>query len=350
MDLEAAVLGGAVFGGGGGGSIAAARALGVEALAAGEPRRVSIDEVPDHGLLVTLSLVGAPSRESTVSPADDLVRAAERLIESLKEPPVGFIPSEVGAGGMVVCWPAAIRLGLPVVDAPANGRAHPIAAMGSMGLARDPEFQSRQAVVGRWGDDGFELGLEGRLEWVDRLVRRAAAGGSGLVAVARNAVPASYVRQHGACGAMTRAQRVGEEARSRQAAGGAAVAGAIADALEATVCFEGRLGSREKSSRPDAEGLDAGVLRLEGADGSRARITYWNEFMTLEREGERLFTFPDLILTLDAETGLPLGSTEVAAGTRVLVLGVPRERLLLGSGAKDPALLALVERVVGGPR
>lgn len=347
VDLEAAVLGGAIFGGGGGGSISAARALGLEALEAGEPRLISIDDVPADGLLLTLSLVGAPSREREGSPFEDIARAAERMMESLEPKPAGFIPSEVGAGGMVLCWPASVRLGVPVVDAPANGRAHPIGAMGSMGLARDPDFHSRQAVVGRAGGDRFEMIVEGEIEKVDRIVRRAAALSGGLVAVARNPVPASYVRAHAACGAMERALQIGAAARARQSEGGRAVAEEIRTRLGATVFLEAQVVSREESQAREAEGLDAGTVLLESSDGRPVELTFWNEYMTLERVGDRLATFPDLILTLDAESGLPLGSSQVRTGARLLAMAVPRERLLLGSGVKDPLLLSRVEKVVG---
>jgi len=350
MDLEAAVLGGAIFGGGGGGSISSARSLGLQALESGEPRLASIEDVPADGLLLTLSLVGAPSRESGVSPADDLIRAAERMMERLGQECVGFIASEVGAGGMVLCWPAAVRLGLPVVDAPTNGRAHPIGAMGSMGLAADPHFQSRQAVVGQAGGDRFEMTVEGTIDKVDPIVRRAAALGSGLVAVARNPVPASYVRAHAACGAMRRALEIGAAAQARQAQGARAVAEEIRSRLGATVLFEARVASRHESTAREAEGLDAGTVVLEASNGRQLELTYWNEYMTLDQiDGgrERLATFPDLIVTLDAASGLPFGSAEVVAGRCLFVVAVPRGRLLLGSGVKDPLQLSRVEKVVG---
>ncbi len=34
-------------------------------------------------------------------------------------------------------------------------------------------------------------------------------------------------------------------------------------------------------------------------------MTFWNEYMTLEKDGERYATFPDLIMTLDAKTARP---------------------------------------------
>jgi hypothetical protein len=71
--------------------------------------------------------------------------------------------------------------------------------------------------------------------------------------------------------------------------------------------------------------------------------------MTLEQEGERLGTFPDLIALMDLSTGLPLPSANLQEGQKVLVILVPKGKLILGAGVKDPELLKEAEKVVGKP-
>ena len=54
----------------------------------------------------------------------------------------GIIPNENGAGSGVNGWIQAAALNLPMVDAPANGRAHPTGLMGAMGLHRQKDYHS----------------------------------------------------------------------------------------------------------------------------------------------------------------------------------------------------------------
>jgi DUF917 family protein len=146
--LEAAILGGAVLGGGGGGSMRKGRANGREALSSGRLRLVDIDDVPPDATLITGSAVGAPAATEAQALPKDYVRAVELLSENGCPKPEGFIPNECGGSSITNGWVPAALLGLPVVDALCNGRAHPTGTMGSMGLHRDPEYVSRQAAAG----------------------------------------------------------------------------------------------------------------------------------------------------------------------------------------------------------
>ena len=71
--------------------------------------------------------------------------------------------------------------------------------------------------------------------------------------------------------------------------------------------------------------------------------------MTLERDGERLASFPDLIMTLDAATARPLVSAAIAPGQRVALITVPRERLILGATMANRKLLRPIEEIIGKP-
>ena len=71
--------------------------------------------------------------------------------------------------------------------------------------------------------------------------------------------------------------------------------------------------------------------------------------MTLEIDGQRLATFPDLLTTLDAATGRPISTADMKEGLQVAVLQAPRCNLLLGAGMRDPALFAVAEQAVGKP-
>ena len=71
--------------------------------------------------------------------------------------------------------------GLPVVDVPCNGRAHPTGVMGSMNLHKVKDYKTVQACVGGNPDTGnhVECFFEGSIEHTSKLVRLASieAGG-----------------------------------------------------------------------------------------------------------------------------------------------------------------------------
>jgi DUF917 family protein len=99
-----------------------------------------------------------------------------------------------------------------------------------------------------------------------------------------------------------------------------------------------------------AGGFDTGVLQVETGDES-FELTFWNEYITLEKVGlgqpGRLATFPDLIATLDLDSGDPVSSADVKEGQGIAVVVVPASELLLGAGVKDPGLYKAVEETVG---
>jgi DUF917 family protein len=89
-------------------------------------------------------------------------------------------------------------------------------------------------------------------------------------------------------------------------------------------------------------GYDVGSLRVADVE-----LSFWNEYMTAERGAGRLATFPDLIATLDAKSGDPVVTAELTDGRELLVVAVPKARLILGAGIRRPESLAPAEAAVG---
>lgn len=338
---EAAILGGCVLGGGGGGGMSKGRRNVAQALALGVLRLVDADDIAPETVVVTGSAVGAPAAKSAHALPMDYVRVVEILTENGSPAPGGFIPNECGGSSITNGWVPAAIMGLPLVDALCNGRAHPTGAMGSMGLHRDPGYISRQSAAG--GD--LELGLHlemyvaGRLDLVAPLIRAAADKAGGLVAVARNPVEVSYAKKYGAPGAMKQAIELGRIMRSAGARGGQAVADAATAFLGGRIVGKGTVSELELVT---SGGFDSGRIVVGGVE-----TTFWNEFMTLEENGKRLGTFPDLIMTLDATDGMPVTTAELQKGQEVFLLLAPAENLILGEGMRCRDLLETIEPVVG---
>ncbi len=341
--IEAAVLGGMVLGGGGGGWPEDGRRLGHLAMAMGNPRLIPVDSLAPDAILVTVGLVGSPASEERYVKPIHYVRAVELLQKSLGRPVAGLITNENGSTATLNGWLQSACLGLPVVDAPANGRAHPTGVMGSMGLHRDPSYTSVQVAVGGNPDRGryVEAVFTGSLQQVAPLVLATAVSAGGFVAVARNPVSAAYAKDHGAPGAIAMAIDLGLAMLGKA---GPATYQAAANALRGEILTRARI---EQLSLTSAGGLDLGHVHLRESSGAGLALTFLNEYMTLNRGGERLGSFPDLIMTFDAATGVPLLSAQLREGLEIAVLVVPRSQLILGAGMRDPELMRDLEKTIG---
>ncbi len=339
--IEPLVIGGALLGGGGGGDPAQGRRFARVALELGTPELVPLEALPSDATVVTVALVGAPSApEQHVAP-EDLARAVRLLQGTFGIRADALNGNENGGFASVNGWVQSAILGIPLVDAPCNGRAHPTALMGAMGLHRVPGYISRQAAVGGAGGRRLEMTVAASVEGASALVRQAAVQAGGVVGVARNPVEAGYLAAHGAPRAIEMARRVGQAMIHALPAGGEAVWAAAAGALGGRIVDAGRV---IRADLETAGGFDRGVIVVQGA--RVFELSFWNEYMTLESEGERLATFPDLIATLDAG-GLPRSSAEIREGMTVAIVTVPRENLLLGAGVRDVDLLRSTGEIVG---
>lgn len=343
--VKEAVLGGALLGGGGGGDLRDGEFLGKLALAAGNPILLELDELADAASLVTVSAVGAPAaREQFLKPVH-YVKAVE-LLQTRGVKVDGLITCENGGLATVNGWFQSAVLGIPVVDAPANGRAHPIGLMGSMGLHKVQNYTSLQTAAGGNKEAGryVEAIVAAGLTEAAKLIRQASISAGGLVGVARNPITVGYARKHGAVGAISQAIELGRIMRQGKDKPSAIIEKA-AGFLKGRIITEGEVKNVHLET---VGGFDVGTVTVANEE-KLYELTFWNEYMTIENEGERIGTFPDLLATFDMKMGLPLPTAAVRKGQRVAVIHVPREHLKLGSGMKDPELYRLVEEVIKKP-
>lgn len=345
--LRALVYGGAVLGGGGGGSLASGLNSLATIHAAGTPRIVPLSALPSDARLVTLSAVGSAGATSDGSVTEEHFRRALEVFQIFSRSRIGgYIASEVGARAVTYGLLESLRSGLPVVDAPANGRAHPLFVMGSLGLHRKLGLATATVAVG--GAPGLasyvELALRTNVIKAARIVRqRAAQGGIGL-AVVRNPLPVAAVREHAAVGGLAFAQKVGRVLLSSLSGGLQQVTRSLGQLMGGRLLARGYVVSVNLS---EAQGFSLGDIQILCEDGTTARIGVCNEYLSLSLRGERAATFPDLIALFDRDSALPLGTAEVKVNRSLGVFVVPRVRLLLGSAMHDTRLLAPIERALG---
>ncbi|MGM0592666.1 MAG: DUF917 domain-containing protein [Halobacteriota archaeon] len=338
--IRHAVTGGTFLGGGGGGSPDEGLEFARLAIEYGTPEIVPLEALEGDELVVTVSAVGAPAATDRLVKPADYVRAFELVcdhLESRGKTVAGMMTNEMGGSATVNGFVQSAVTGIPLVDATCNGRAHPTGPMGSIGLEGSDE--SVQSAVG--GDPAtgshVELVIESTIDVAATAVRQAAQDAGGLVAVARNPVSAAYANENAAVGVYEQAVDLGR--RIETAPDGKSAAEAVADALGGEVPAAGIV---DDVTLETEGGFDVGTVEVDGAS-----LTFWNEYMTLEIDGQRLATFPDLIALLDRDTGAPITTAALEAGRNVSVVTAPAASLSLGAGMRSPALFEPVEAAVG---
>ena len=85
-DVPAAVTGGSVLAAGGGGWVDHGYLVGEVATRLGEPRLAGIEEIPDDGIIVTVTAIGSPAAPSWQMFPRDYVRALQLLMDALGQP------------------------------------------------------------------------------------------------------------------------------------------------------------------------------------------------------------------------------------------------------------------------
>ncbi len=340
-DVEAGVVGGLFLSAGGSGrnAVEKNRSLGRMALDYGGVRLVGIDELDPHDLVVTATAVGAPGFANWAIRPRDAINAARRLVERMGRPPRGVICGHVPGFN---AWLVGAALGLDYVDLTSNGRGHPTVKMGGMGLASRPELSITQiAVSGSRADaNEFAVCVEGDIVRTSNVLRQAAVLNGGLIYAARGPLTAAFIQANGAPGAISFQLALG---RAMLAANGG-------DRVRATIdCFGGELlieGEVVTNDVTYGGGFDLGRMVVRGAKGE-ATLGVYNEFMTADVDGKRRATFPDMIGTLDPETGDVVSISESKDGARVAVIIAHRTQFPVGKGALDPAVFPEVEQAMG---
>ncbi|HEX5194951.1 MAG TPA: DUF917 family protein [Solirubrobacteraceae bacterium] len=341
--VHAAVAGGSVLACGGGGWVDHGMLVGTTAVQYGSPRLVTLDELEPDAMLATVSAIGAPAAVGWEMRPGDYVRALELLMEAVDEPIVGTVTAQNGSSTTCNGWVASAVLGTVVVDAAGDGRAHPTGKMGSFGLAADDDYETVQAVAG--GNRGQERYLEvvtrGTVRRTANVLRIAADMSGGFISCARNPLPASFVRDHAAIGAISFALSLGESILAAEADGPEAMIEATADHLGGRILERGTVAT--KTLRTE-NAFDIGTIVV-----GELELGFVNEYLTAESGGERLATFPDVLATLSPKTGRIISIANLQEGDEVCVLHVPKAKIPLGDGVREPSVYPEVEAMLGKP-
>jgi len=341
--VHAAVAGGSVLAAGGGGWVDHGLLVGTTAVQYGTPRLASLHEVEPEAMLATVSAIGAPAAVGWEMRPGDYVRALQLLIDAVPEPIIGTVTAQNGSSTTCNGWVASAVLGTLVIDAAGDGRAHPTGKMGSFGLAADDGYQTVQAVAGgnRAEDRYLEVVTRGTVRHTANVLRTASDQSGGFISAARNPLPASFVAEHAAVGAISFALDLGEAIVAAEPSGARRMIEVTAEHLGGRILAEGSVRRRELRTE---NAFDIGTIVVEELE-----LGFVNEYLTAESGGQRLATFPDLLTTLSVRSGRIISIADLREGDEVAVLHVPKANLPLGDGVKEPSVYPEVEAMLGKP-
>lgn len=341
--LEAALEAGLLLSAGGSGraSVARHRQIGEAALSAGVVRFAAVSELKDEDQIIVATGVGAPGQARKNVGPHDCVEAARLLIKGSGMTPAGVIPGHVPG---LYAWLQAATLGLPVVDAAANGRGHPTVKMGGMGYAARRDLMITQAGSGGRVEDGslVRVVAEGNIAVTSSIMRHAAVQNGGLIMAARGPLTAAWVREHGAIGAIAFQLQLGERMLDAGSKGERRIQ-AMVDGTRGTLAGTGTVSAKTVAY---SHGFETGEIRV-GTGRGELTLGVCNEHMTLVHDGKRVATFPDLIATVDPHTGDPLAISELEAGSDVAVIVASKRNFPVGAGVRDPNVYPEIEERMG---
>ncbi|MBP2707585.1 DUF917 domain-containing protein [Microbispora sp. RL4-1S] len=319
-DVSALARGCAVLGTGGGGDVRPAAVAARGAIREyGEVPLVRLDELPGDALVLPLSGIGAPTvSNEMIQSADEPLHIRDEIERIFGRPPAAVMSSEIGGGNGVspVAW--AARLGLPLLDADAMGRAFPEVQMVSMYVAGIPANLVVMADV--LGNVVTIRPVDGL--WSERIARAV------CVASGSSALMADYVLTAAECAGAVIEGTVGRAIAIGRATEGAQDPLAALEAeLGAVRLVTGKLTDLERRT---TGGFARGTVTIEGTGGDRGRkltLEIQNENLVAIEDGVVRAMVPDLITVVDSQTATAVQTESLRYGQRVTVLAWPCDPL-----------------------
>ncbi|MFF2015555.1 DUF917 domain-containing protein [Paenibacillus sp. NPDC058177] len=345
-DVEAAVKGGSVFASGGGGWVDHGLEIGHAALGLGRPKLLSIDELPDDAIILTCTAIGAPAGRDWQMLGKDYIKAVQLVIDKYDGKIAGVMTPQNGMSSTINGWLPAAALGLAVIDATGDIRAHPTGKMGSLGLASSIDYETIQAVAGGNPENGsyIELVVKGTPARTSNILRTASDMAGGFIAAARHPLPAKYIKEHAAIGGISIALELGRAILKAEPDGPEAVLKAVVRKTKGKILGRGTVTAKNVRY---SGAFDIGTIEVEIPKKTLV-LHVMNEYMAVDdQKGKRLTTFPDVITTFDLQTGLPVSVGDIREGMEVAVFSIDKSKIPLSSSVKDPSVYPEVEEALG---
>lgn len=320
QNVEDIALGAAVLGTGGGGDPYVGKLMANEAIRKfGPVELVTVDEMADDDLSVSIAMMGAPTVMVEKMPGGNECIDAFNAVQSYLGKPIKYVYS-IEAGGINSTIPItlAAQLRLPLVDLDGMGRAFPEIQMVThnlFGITATPFTMADEK-----GNSAVLSTIDNR--WMETFARSIAVNMGATAHIAAYAATGKQQKEAAVYGTMSLAEKIGRTIREARAEH-IDVIQALRDVTNGFVIFHGKLTDVQRKT---VAGFARGEAILEGIaenTGSTMKIQFQNENLMAEKDGEIIASVPDLITMVEEDTGEPITTEQLRYGFRVIVLGMP---------------------------
>lgn len=334
-EMHAIEIGAAILGTGGGGNPYIGKLRCLEELRKGRKINViPVDELDDDALVVSLGGIGAPVvGVEKIEQGDECLLALRALEQELGCKVDALISAEIGGANSMEPMLTAAQAGIPVVDGDGMGRAFPEMQMTTWSIYGHTSTPS--AMV---DDKGNVVVLRNTVDeyWVETLARATVVAMGAAAGLATAPMRGEFVKRAAIPHTITQALSLGRSVLQAQKNN--------KDPIQTVLDHEtGRLlmtGKIVDLQRHLKGGFAVGHVEIAGFgdfEGEAGRIDLQNEFLVFRRNEQVEVCVPDLIVVLDADTGLPITTEVLRYGQRIAVLALPCHDLL-----RTPEALAVV--------
>lgn len=316
---EMAVLGGAVLGAGGGGKLETGLCLSQAITDIATADFVSLTDLSPQRSLVVLATFRASGFEGSFRCPPPHKQAIRLLQSNTGIEIAGLLNCGSGAVDTLVGWTQAIDLGVPLLDVTFDPAIHPSPVVGL--IKGNPHFSF--AIVGdSQSRQEIKLFSPNTSPLLFRMLCDHTLVEKTNIAMAIGPVSPVQVQQWGAMGRVSLGLRVGKAMLERAEDDGERTAEVIAQEMQGeTILF-----CVITDLVWQGEGDEAyGIIYLRDEQNRPLELLFWHRYIALERQGQRLATFPDLIVTLGIK-GTPLSGDEVCKGQEVYVVAAAAPR------------------------
>lgn len=325
-DMDAIEIGAAILGTGGGGNPYIGKLRCLEELRKGrEINVIPLDELADDALVVSLGGIGAPVvGVEKIEQGEECLLALRALEQELDCKVDALISAEIGGANSMEPMLTAAQAGIPVVDGDGMGRAFPEMQMTTWSIYGHTSTPS--AMV---DDKGNVVVIRDTVDeyWVETLARATVVAMGAAAGLASAPMRGEFVKRAAIPHTITQALSLGQSVLEAQKDN--------IDPIQTVLDHEtGRLlmtGKIVDLQRHLKGGFAVGHVEIAGFghfNGETGRIDLQNEFLVFRRNDQVEVCVPDLIVVLDADTGLPITTEVLRYGQRIAVLALPCHDLL----------------------
>lgn len=319
-EIENIALGAAVLGSGGGGDPYIGKLMALQAVEKkGKVEVLRKDEVGEEDFIIPSAMMGTPLVLTEKIPkGDEAVNAFRMLEEYFGREVTATISIEAGGVNSSIPIALAATLRLPIVDADGMGRAFPEIQMVTptlYGVSATP-----MAMTDEKGNSSLLITIDNK--WTERLSRAVTIQMGGSAIIALYAMDGNKFKEATIEGSLSYAERIGRSIRGAKEKGEDPVQ-EVLRVTSGTEIFKGKITDVERNV---SEGFVRGRAKFEGIEdwGSKEmELIFQNENLAAKSGDSIAASVPDLIATLDIETGEPITTESLRYGRRCVIVGIP---------------------------